>query len=374
VTKLKIICSTLLAALFLLGGPAPAQAARFVARDSVNINRAVTDDLYVSGGSVSIDAPIDGDLVVSGGRVEVAGPISGNLYVAGGEVTVTGRVDRTVRVAGGNLRLNGTVGRDLLLAGGRTHLGRGAVVGGDLVAAAGELRLLGRIDGGLLGSAGQVVIDGPIGENARLKVDRLELRENADVGGDLRYRSANEARIDDRAQVGGRIERQEPARRAPGPLARFLLWLASLLGIVIVGLLIAWLFPETLLETKQSLAQRPWASLGLGAAVLFLTPLVLILVAVTIIGLPLAVIALALYGIGIYLANVYAAAAVGSLVLDRLAPGGHWIGVAVVVGLVALSLVRIIPVIGGLIGFAVILFGLGAMSLAGRRSWWTPRE
>jgi cytoskeletal protein CcmA (bactofilin family) len=364
VTKFKIICSTFLAAILLLSGPAPAEAARFIARDSVNIDRQVTDDLYVSGGSVSIDAPIDGDLIVSAGRVRVDGPVSGNLYIVGGDVRVTGSVERTVRVAGGKLRLDGTVGRDLLLAGGRTRLGRDAVVGGDLVASAGELRVLGRVDEELSGSAGLVVIDGPIGGNVRLTVDQLELRGGADVGGDVRYRSPNEARVDDEARVGGRLERREPPRRAPAPLARFLLWLASLLGAVVVGLLIAWLFPRSLIGTKHSMATRPWASLGLGAAVLFLTPLVLILVAVTIVGLPLAVITLALWGIGIYLAKIYAAAAVGSIVLDRLAPGEHWIGTAVVAGVVALWLIRLIPLAGWLVGLAAILFGLGAMSLA----------
>ena len=79
----------------------------------------------------------------------------------------------------------------------------------------------------------------------------------------------------------------------------------------------------------------------------------------------MALIGFAIYVIAVYLAQIYAAAAIGSLILNR--DGEKWIGAGAALGIAVFSVIRLIPILGGLAAFFLILFGLGAMAIAGWR-------
>jgi hypothetical protein len=113
----------------------------------------------------------------------------------------------------------------------------------------------------------------------------------------------------------------------------------------------------------DAIKTNPLSSLGWGALILFVTPIAAIIVCCTVIGLPVGIIALVLYGIAIYLSQIPVALCIGRLIFGRfreVESSGIMIG-TLATGLAILTLLRLIPVIGFLVGLATAIFGLGSL-------------
>ena len=87
------------------------------------------------------------------------------------------------------------------------------------------------------------------------------------------------------------------------------------------------------------------------------------LACVTIIGIPIGVLALMAWGAGIYLAKVVVAQLIGVRVLEAVAERHEHFAMSLLVGLLILTFVVNLPIIGGLIGFVVTVVGLGLLVL-----------
>ena len=90
-------------------------------------------------------------------------------------------------------------------------------------------------------------------------------------------------------------------------------------------------------------------------------PILLALVAITIIGIPLAVLGAIAFGLAIWVGVVYSQYAVGAWVLRRAGRDDQWL--ALVAGLVGFAVLDVIPVLGGFLVFGALLLGLGALAL-----------
>jgi hypothetical protein len=108
--------------------------------------------------------------------------------------------------------------------------------------------------------------------------------------------------------------------------------------------------------------------LGLGLAVLIATPVVLLILAITVVGLPITIVGAALYFAALFVGYLLAAIGIGQWAARRFhrdADGAFWPRVgALAAGLVILTVVGLIPVLGGLFTFAALLIGLGTVARA----------
>ena len=374
---MKLIRPVLLFSLMMITisfGLTSARAAEYISRNQVTITRSVHDDLYIAAGEITIEGDIEGDLVVVGGTIIVNGDVSNDLFVGGGNVTINGTVGHTARIGGGQVIINSRVGRDLLVSGGAVTLGNKTHIRGDVIAGSGTFRSSGTIANDLIGGFGNLTLEGPIGGDVKAGVDQLTIGRGGRIKGDLKYTSRNSLKPSSaRAKVSGKIVHRKPVKskkRTVPVLAKALGWLWHLTSMIVVGLVIALLFPKSLKGVEKALSNQLWPSLGIGFGGLFLVPIAIIFVFLTVIGIPLALITLALYVIAIYLSQIYAAANIGSIILKRLAGRELWSGLGVIIGIFALALLQLIPILGGLITFAIVLFGLGAMLI----SFWASHQ
>lgn len=332
-------------------------------------------DQFVAGGEVTVDRPVAGDLVASGGQIDIDAAVAGDALVFGGQVRLSGDVGGSYIGAGGQTMIDGRVGRNLRVVGGRVELGPRAEVAGNVAVGGGQLRLRGAVRGQVLAGGGRVLIDGPVDGDVVVGGGEVELGPNARIAGQLRYRSGEPLRQDPQAQVAGGIERLPlPAgHEAPAEGGAFMGAAAALAGLLwtlglvaLAGLLIG-VMPGFSGTVSRTLRERPGASLLLGFVVLVCAPVAAVLLFVTVIGVPLGLVALAAYGALLPLAYVAAAVALGDWALQRWQPQRAGRGamrfVAAALVLLALSLLGWIPLLGGLIGLAALLAGLGALLL-----------
>ena len=328
----------------------------------------VREDLYLAGGSVYSLGRVDGDLVVAGGQVEIEKEITGDVLAAGGSISVRARVRDDLRAGGGHVSINGTIGDDAIVAGGRVLIAPTASVGGRAWLAGGNVEVYGKVGRQLRAAGGNIVVSGEVKGDVELIGGSIEIGPGAVIDGNLSYRSRNEARIDPGATIRGSVTRLEmPLRerdeRAFAGAARIGLYL-SLIVTAIVLLLV---FPSAASGAARAIRTAPWKTLGLGIALLAATPLVIVLLAVTLLGVWLALLLLAAYLALLltgFLTGVLAIGdfALGWIVKRRKATTGLRV-LSIVAALVALWIVGFIPFLGGLVCFAVLMFGLGGLAL-----------
>jgi hypothetical protein len=119
------------------------------------------------------------------------------------------------------------------------------------------------------------------------------------------------------------------------------------------------------------LRERLGVSLLLGFVLLVCAPVAALLLLVTLIGIPLGLLAIALYLALLPVAYASAGIGLGEWALGRWKPAAArrfgWRAGAATIAIVLLALLGTIPWLGGLIGFAALLAGLGALLLQVRR-------
>lgn len=355
----------------LLGLLLPAGALAAVVRhgETVTIkpDEVINEDLYAVGGTVLIQGTVRGDVTAAGGRVEIPGTVEGDVLSMAGDTRVSGQVAGSIRAAGGTLVVAGQVGEDSMLAGGQVRLESGARVGRDVFLAAGEATLQAPVAGDIQAAVGALTLGAPVTGSVRAEVESLRVTPEANIGGSLRYRAGQEAEIAGGATVAGPLERLSPTEQpGRGPGLFIFGWFRLLVGLFALGLLLVLLLPDFSRRVPVTLIQAPWRSLGWGAATLVGLPLLaalVFLVGALLGGWWIGLIILGAYAVALALCFPVVGMFIGRWVLERFGKAGPSMVLALLLGLVLLTLVGLVPVLGGLIALATVLFGLGALVL-----------
>jgi cytoskeletal protein CcmA (bactofilin family) len=320
---------------------------------TLQAGEVVDGDYFAWGDVIEILGTVRGDLFVAGGKIRIAGTVDGDLLAAGGKIDLEGKVGQDARMAGGEITLSGEIGRNLTIAGGQIVLSDLAIVQGNVISA-GDLVVSNRIRGGVRATAGD-----------------LQITSSARISGDVSYRSSHPARIAEGAKIGGMVMQRTPHQmfdfspgQMVGAMAGLILFfkVISFVSTLILGLLLIFLFPGFSHGVVSTLREKPMASLGWGFVWLIVTPLALITLLMTVVGIPLALILFPLYFISLYLARIVIILWAGTAILERMGKGGHP-GWGLLIGLFLYTLLTLIPGPGGLVSLFVILFGLGAALL-----------
>ena len=350
----------------LAAGPLLATGQQF--GESVIQRGHVQEDVYLAGGSVRVLGQVDGDVSAAGGHVSIEDTVNGDVAAFGGSVELRAKIKDDARITGGDVTVHGTIGDDLLAAGGTVVVAPDARIGGRAWIAGGTLDIAGRVGKGLKAAGGEIIISGEILGDVDLIGENIEIRPGAIIHGQFNYRSPNEVRIDPGARLLGAVV-QLPLEAPPGAKsghagARVFM----LLSLLVTASVLFLLFPNFSRLTARAVREAPWQVLGLGFAVLASGPLVVILLLVSVVGLWLGLIALVLYFILLLLGYLTGVLFVADAGLQRLrrqeSPGKGWVIGALAATLIALALLRLLPVIGGLVAFALLLVGLGALTRA----------
>lgn len=254
------------------------------------------------------DASDDADQIVMTGHLNVAADETvDSAVIFNGPAVVDGTVRDSLVVLNGDAEVTGTVRQDVVVLNGDLVIRSGAEVGGDLVT-----------------QSTPTVEDG------------------ATVRGDQKS-VATEFKFDE-IGFGG----------------RFLWWVAYSASVLILGMLLLVFAPQLFPLVREAARSRLGSSIGWGAALFFLLPIASILLLITVVGLPLGIFLLLALAFIYTLGYTVATLAVGNLIM-RTSTSRF---VVFLVGWVALRLLALIPVIGGLLWFLACVWGLGLLAVA----------
>lgn len=312
-------------------------------------------------GVAAADERAGGTVVVDEGET-----VTGGLQATGGTVVVRGTVEGSVEAFAGTVVVaeSGTVTGDLTGAAGSVRVA--GVVDGDVQLAAGSVDVTptGSITGDVEAGAGSFVLDGTVDGTVRVGAGSIALGENASVGGDFVY-DGDLTRADG-ATIGGELRQDSSLGLSVFPMlpqiAGWLLTLYTILLTLVVGAVLLLAFPGVSATTADGTANRPLRTAGAGLVALLAGPLLAVVLFLTVLGIPLALLWLFLYVLVLLLAFVWGAYAVGAWALSLADYENRW--AALVVGVLGVALLGRVPILGGFVDLAVLLFGLGGVALA----------
>lgn len=308
-----------------------------------------------------------GDLLGIAGEYELTSPVDGKALLAGGNVRVASRVERDLFAAGGNVVISAAVGGHARVAGGNVELAATGSVARDFSVAGGDVDIRGPVGGTVHVGAGQVLVDSAIGGDVRVASGDLRLGPNARIAGRLIHHGARVARDPAAVIEGGVVERPRRAVRERTLVHRSGGWWWTF-GIVVLAAILAAAFPAEVRRVGGALRAHPGVTLFAGFVALICVPFAALILTITIIGLPIALVVMLLYGLLLLVGYAAAGVMLGDAALQRfraqdagrLAPR---IGAAVA-AMLAVALVAKVPVLGGFVVLAAMLFGMGAIVMS----------
>jgi hypothetical protein len=197
---------------------------------------------------------------------------------------------------------------------------------------------------------------------------RAELLAPARIAGDILELNSTVARADG-ATVGGTV--RSLATDLVGlalflGFAALLVWVGVAIAMLLAGILLAGFAARQVRTAEAVISSEPLKAFLVGLAMLIVPPIAVVLLAVTIVGLPLALSLLFLVWPALaFVGYLVGAIWIGEWLLVRTGrPAGERPYLGAVVGLVVAGVLGIVPLVSAVIS----IFGLGAVTVAGWRT------
>jgi TolB-like protein/class 3 adenylate cyclase/cytoskeletal protein CcmA (bactofilin family) len=280
---------------------------------------------------------IEDGLSAFGANIEIAGTVDGGLEAFGANIIVSGKNEGDLKFFGSNVILSG--------------------------------EFLNIVNG----LAANLIISGVFEDDLEVRAARITIAPTALIKGDLAYSTALFERKEG-SRIFGKVVQLEseegktwmrnkrPQENETDYLGKGLFLILSTIALIIVGLLVHYVLPIPTEVIVSTISGSFWKNLGIGLIFLIAAPLCILLSFVTAIGIPVALISAFLYIMMIYISRVYVGLWVGRKLLGNfrksLMVSFFWPFVA---GIIIVGILLLIPVIGWLLRFFLLLIGLGAM-------------
>ncbi len=329
----------------------------------VIINGNVGGNVQARMGEIIVDGAVGANLISDMGAIRVGGAVGGDIGSGVGDLRITGVVAGNVDSKGGNIFINGIVEGDVTLDQGVVELGPDAVVSGQIYVGRGLVK---KTDTSITGSIG-------IGEE--LSVSELE-EQTTDNG--YRFDGLDRG-------LGERIvERVVQAVDSTFRNVRFMPHMTSVrewpffpfpfMGIYgnvargIINMLIMFalaaltytLFPKQVKAAGNVISVKTGPVIGWGILAAVLAVPLMIILAITIIGIPLILIEIIFLAVAAILGYSGIVSLVGVKVLGTASSSpANPLG-AIALGVLIIGLISMIPLLGSLVSFAVFVLAVGA--------------
>lgn len=382
-TRTKLIFGLVALALVLIV-PLSTKAIMFKTDETTYITKdqVVSSSLFTAGSSITIDGLVQGDVFCAGQNITINGTVDGDVFCAGQSIVINGSVGGSVRAAGNSIGINGKVAHNVMVATAVLNIAPEATIGWDLQFASAAADIRGKINRDVDGAGASTVLGGNIGRNVYLVLDDNRQKNNNDpkttltiskgavINGNVTYLAKTDANIEEGSMIKGSIEKKNLnlADKKIDKKNHVIGWLWSIVfsifAAIAFGLIIVSWLKKPVEEITDLMITKPWASLGLGFIVLFLTPIAAVIIMITMIGLPIGLTVLGLWILLMYPAKILVAIMLGKKITDKCRLLKRYKGslmAAMIVGVIVAWLIFSVPVIGWFLCFIAILWGLGGI-------------
>lgn len=345
----------------------PTSAAEFRKNDTVNVakDETIKADFYAMGDHIRVEGTIDGDFFGFGQSVEISGHVTGDVICFCQSLRISGQVDGNLRSMANNITLTGTIDRSASTFTEMITVDPSGKIDHNLTSFTKTLTLDGNLGRDLLTMFGKGTINGNIGGSMTAKGENLTINSGASIAGTAKFEGDNPADVSTNAKLASPLEfkrlehRSHNDVRGSGYYVWAVIWAVA---YILFGLVLLSLLPGFSREASDNV-ENVGASLGLGVLVFFAVPISAVIACVTVVGLFVGLATLFLWYASLYFAQIIVGATIGQWILGRAADTWGLIG-RMVIGIGILRIGMAVPYLGMWFKYGVIIWGVGALSLA----------
>jgi cytoskeletal protein CcmA (bactofilin family) len=330
----------------------------------------IHNDLVAAGPSVRIDGTVEGDVIAFTKNLTVTGHVTGDVIGLARVTLIDGKVDGNVRIISSSILLQGDIGKNLSSISNSLNLSSKGNVGGGAIAIAADADLDGKIQHDLLGLIGRGNLEGLIGGEVWIRGGSLTVASTGEIRGPATFEGPQQPEVEPGTKLASpfRTEITQEIRRNRKSFTRSVIRaIFGFAAAAVVGVSLLLVFPGFF---RAALRETGAIGLPIGVGALALISgvfLLIIGILLALIGVGAGVAGVMAFAPILYVAQVFVGAWLGNKIMGAV-PGDSgaalsaWIA-RLAVGLLILRVVGFVPVLGGFVWLAVLLWGTGAVLL-----------
>lgn len=313
----------------------------------------IESDLYLYELSdVVITDAIDGNAFIVGTNVTISSQIGGDVFVFADTVTIDGGyIYSNLFVFANNLIVSGII-YDLYACADTVTITSSGYVYRDLHVVANTLNLLGAVGRNAEVASGNILF-----------TNDSSTTSHGVVYGDLKYTSDYELTIDESYVEGDIVFSQSISVSSGTTITSYIFsLLTNLIFVLIIFLLVMWLAPKFMQNSKELLSKKTLSVIGFGILTLILIPIITFILIFTTVATTLSIALIFLYTLLLIISSSIFIISISGIVANKLKADSKWkqLGIALVVTIV-IYLLELIPYLGGFVTFATVVLGLGIL-------------
>jgi cytoskeletal protein CcmA (bactofilin family) len=322
----------------------------------------VTENYYVAGGNIDLEANFEKDLFVLGGTININGAVAGDVIVLGGQVNVNNEIAGDLRVVGGNVNISGKVSGDLVIVGGEVFLNDSATIEGESIIIAVSVFQNATISGESNILAGSVVLNDDISGQTQITTQSITFDSSARIIGDLNYYAPKKATENPGSEVSGNINFNEIKTIGEmGIVKSTVLNLLSFWLILrfVTTLILAFILIQVFKVFTQGTADIAMnsfvKSFFFGVLSLILVPAIVVVLFISLIGLPIGFLLMIFYIFVLILSGAISGIVVGNLVHELFGKSDRKVSFQkATVGIILLTTLQFVDILGEA---TILIFG-----------------
>ncbi len=304
----------------------------------------VKGDMYAVGASVTVNGEVEYDLTILSGKAGIHAPVLDDVRVFAGEVIIADYVGGDVFIMANSLTILST-----------------ATISGDVFFFGENLSIEGDVNGSVLGSAINILIDSTIGNDIDVTAVReLTIADSAVIQGSVRYISLSYMTRAQGSVIYGDIQKiaygaTTVREQIYDTLSGVFMLLFSLLCVYLIA-------RREITLVVESVDQNVLKNFLIGIIVLLLGFLASILLMVTVLGLFVGIVMMTVVILLFVLGLILSSAILGAFILKLFKKKPEVTLISILVGTVVLNILLLVPLAGIPVLFILLTVVVGALS------------
>lgn len=278
---------------------------------------------------LNISGEIYKDTFAVGNTINITGNLGRDAYLFGTNINFDGHIGRNLNIYGDDIKINGIVGENVNITGTNIHISANAVIDGDIEMVATNIKIE---DG--------VTINGTIKYNSNAEL--IEFPQNIDTNV---------------SQVG--LVKIEKKNNFFEEIKSIIKWMfINIVLFAVTKFICPGFFRKIESLFKERSGDIYISSIGWGLIYIILIPIISIIALITVIGSAIGFIGLLAYTVVFVYSTVITGYILGKAMFYDKSKADYLLGI---IGILAIQILRKLPVIGGIISFVTIVMAFGVI-------------
>lgn len=351
--------------LFLI--PTLGLGSNFKADKDVTIGSKLIGDTYIASEKIIIDNEIEGDLNCAGASILINKTIGEDLNAAGQEIIIRGEIKDDAKIIGDEIQITNNIDGSLIIFGSKVSIAKTVNIQDDVIIFANSVEFEGNSNGKVSIWASNVNFNGQVLLDANIHASNLNIGENSLFLSNLEYSNLDGPINIKKEAVLGKTTFNEKSKNIQKEntfnqffslsLIRSILSAGLVILLIIISKTIFFEDAVTILSTEKS------QSFLIGALYFISTPIVAIVLMITIIGLPLGLLTVFAYGFSLYFAGTISALIVAKhiSVIYKIKTEDFKLLLLSLAVFICFQLIYLIPFIGSLTMIVIVCTSIGSL-------------